>query len=70
MDEIKVLKKQAKKKYYYFNDNEVNNLIISNKDINNFDFSSYSIILNNGNIVKYKKNDIIVEIIYDLILKN
>ena len=69
MNEIKVLKKKSKKKYYHFNENESVNLIISNKDISDFDFSSYSIILNNDNIVKYKKNDTILEIIYNINLK-
>lgn len=69
MDKIKVLNKKTIKKYYYFNDNEIINLIICNQNINDFNFESYSIILNNSNVIKYKKENIIVDIIYDVNLK-
>ena len=65
MDKIK-LKKNTIKNYYYFNEDEIVNLLISNNKISDFDFSSFFIILNNTNFIKYKKENILVDIIYDI----
>tara|TARA_B110000879_G_scaffold207122_1_gene290257 strand:+ start:799 stop:1638 length:840 start_codon:yes stop_codon:yes gene_type:complete len=65
MDKIK-LKKNTIKNYYYFNEDEIVNLLISNNKISDFDFSSFFIILNNINFIKYKKENTVVDIIYDI----
>lgn len=57
----------AKNKFYYLKkDSDTKNLIISNNELDEFDLSSFTLLLHCKNYYKYSNGNIIIEVIEDI----
>tara|TARA_B110000908_G_scaffold122496_1_gene143666 strand:- start:459 stop:1301 length:843 start_codon:yes stop_codon:yes gene_type:complete len=69
MDKLNLLTKIKKKNYFYYNDVNKINLVISNKLISNLNLNHFTVSFNSNNIIRYINKDIVIEIIHNINLK-